>query len=142
MVVAIHASAQEATCSVEFVWQQQKVATHAPAQEATGQKRRARAGKGVSIHASAQEATRPSVEQSCPPRRFDPRLRAGGDCRSPKIWRAATCFDPRLRAGGDVETADTGRGRRRFDPRLRAGGDTRSRGNWLMIVVEIGRAHV
>src|SRR3546814_17544045 len=99
MFFSTPASAQEATFSVEFLWQRQKVSIHASAQEATGQKRRARAGKGVSIHASAQEATRPSVEQSCPPRRFDPRLRAGGDCRPPKIWRAATWFDPRLRAG-------------------------------------------
>ena len=57
---------------------------------------------------------------------FDPRLREGGDRRSPAPMRWRSSFDPRLREGGDTWRPDRGEGERGFDPRLREGGD----GSW------------
>ena len=76
----------------------------------------------VSIHAPARGATNPpclaadrAVFQSTPPRggrprlvvppspvsRFNPRPRAGGDCKTGRSVPAFGCFNPRPRAGGD-----------------------------------------
>ncbi len=142
------------------------VSIHASAREATKRGLPKDAPVTVSIHASAREATILPVAdltddefQSTPPRgrrqqllahrrwsrRFNPRLRAGGDhhnlatgavlpvsihasareATSPCSRRSlcSPSFNPRLRAGGDVAHEAPVRLCDRLNPRLRAGGD-------------------
>jgi len=56
-------------------------------------------------------------------RRFNPRLRAGGDTRAQSRRRPSTRFNPRLRAGGDLRRRSEAATSSGFNPRLRAGGD-------------------
>ncbi len=163
--VSIHASAQEATSTDTPLHRSSFVSIHASAQEATfghatnspatafqstPPRRRRPCGPlplwlhGVSIHASAQEATS-GLSHRCPSRRFNPRLRAGGDATSSEFasrrgafqstpprrrrrrWRSrptrCRSFNPRLRAGGDGGPAAGPQWSGCFNPRLRAGGD-------------------
>src|SRR6185295_12423400 len=77
----------------------------------------------VSIHASAQEATSSRKRPKRAPKRFNPRLRAGGDGSSRARRRRASAFQstpPRRRR----PPRSMPRSRKTsFNPRLRAGGD-------------------
>ena len=85
----------------------------------------------VSIHASAREATCNALLfrcmmlmfQSTPPRGRRPRMAAGPD----QFLRR---FNPRLRAGGDSQGRFPPSPRFCFNPRLRAGGDPPARALW------------
>ena len=56
----------------------------------------------VSIHASVREATPVFAGGKGVSRRFNPRLRAGGDVNPSSAPPSTSCFNPRLRAGGDA----------------------------------------
>ena len=100
-----------------------QVSIHAPARGATRQRGRDRSRPRVSIHAPARGATllrsRAVITFSC----FNPRPRAGGDCRGRAACSHNAGFNPRPRAGGDTGRISRSTPTRRFNPRPRAGGD-------------------
>ncbi|MDK2931710.1 MAG: hypothetical protein PWR07_1841 [Bacillota bacterium] len=77
------------------------VSTHASAREATAFLNLLPLTRCVSTHASAREATVDHDILMDILRRFNPRLRAGGDGLAVSATDPASSFNPRLRAGGD-----------------------------------------
>ena len=69
------------------------------------------------------EATASTYRTRAGRRRFDPRLRDGGDAPSTAASHTRSGFDPRLRDGGDAAHAANLAILKGFDPRLRDGGD-------------------
>ena len=54
---------------------------------------------------------------------FNPRLRVGGDAKTPDWWAFRPGFNPRLRVGGDPNSRNGWERAYSFNPRLRVGGD-------------------
>ena len=78
-----------------------EVSIHASAWEATPQPPSELLAEPVSIHASAWEATRRRTLNEPVIKRFNPRLRVGGDLYRTRKSMSLACFNPRLRVGGD-----------------------------------------
>ena len=126
LAVSIHASAWEATLLHARARCNRAVSIHASAWEATCRGAAIRWARGVSIHASAWEATHCRRPHGRVSRRFNPRLRVGGDLRLSPSLRPRASFNPRLRVGGDVADLREVAGEGGFNPRLRVGGDHRA----------------